>query len=927
MQKATTSPRIQHKKARHSPKLPVRISTEKPEPDLHTGPRKHKADGGDPTHRCRPTSTRWFKLSHRPYIGSDDRRRIRNAIQNGRLAGLPSIAPITYAELPCTYHVDFSEEEIEYVWKEARALRPSTKVLTDPIKGIARILRKNPQIATLLPEKIQGQGPVSKRDNVDIYWFISDVNNGTVSRVCKLYTLRGPVPPHDARKDARAQRLSAFRLRREIEGQSLSGRTKVFGGLKNEIRRTREDGLDLRAVWTGCAGDIATIAWVSETAFVCGTTEHSDAHNQQYNRPGNLLLGSTSAGTLRAFPDHRIVRPVVAKGENASEAMRQSQDPWLYSSVVSSAYDPTLDIAYTSSFDKTVKAWKVDENGKTMQLAGSWEHRGNVNFVVTSHHDNLVATASDVAVGAIRIYKVKPGNISSSPYFEFGGKLAGTAGPTVEADIWAYYPATIQWGIAPICSHHLLVGYSPRSFSGDDTDIPETKRNSGELRMFNAITGGEISMGIPMCQNVFEVVWHPTRPVFIVGMTVGASKAEAEVRTQVRVFAYSTKSGNVTSTAFRPESRAFATDMGMLEDFYGFTMVLDCFSSDINELTIKPNSPEYFYATAACTDGKVYVWDTSQGHRPIHILSHGEPVEPYSGEREREDTGSKFTAWGSTPDRFYTGGSDGVVKAWNIRHPHPFIRDVLEVSGPVSAGAFCPDKSKLAIGDASGRVYLLSVDEEDNVADDTVKLPLGGGLYNTTARTRSVHRPKPYIPHPEPLPPPGHLPNEEADSSSGILRARSYLQRGQLLQHKNPVLGVFQGPNYAQLNLYRREAHFDEDPSNPLLADAERNQQVNKLSSQSVRGGIGSRISFGRGRRVVLNEDDEKEALRELHQRNLEKDLDWEGLNESVRAELLQSGADPRVEEDYGFEFEDEESDDGDDDGSDAVSWDSLSPY
>jgi hypothetical protein len=45
----------------------------------------------------------------------------------------------------------------------------------------------------------------------------------------------------------------------------------------------------------------------------------------------------------------------------------------------------------------------------------------------------------------------------------------------------AYFPATIQWSKAPSVSHLLLVGYSPRSVTGHNVDIPEDKRNTGEL--------------------------------------------------------------------------------------------------------------------------------------------------------------------------------------------------------------------------------------------------------------------------------------------------------------------------------------------------------------------------------------------------------------------------------------------------------------
>ncbi len=115
-----------------------------------------------------------------------------------------------------------------------------------------------------------------------------------------------------------------------------------------------------------------------------------------------------------------------------------------------------------------------------------------------------------------------------------------------------------------------------------------------------------------------------------------------------------------------------------------------------------------------------------------------------------EDTGVKFVAWGTSPDRLYTGSSDGVVKVWNVRSLNkPLVRDLLECPASVSFGAFSPDFSKLVVGDASGRVFVLSVDEDENS-------PLGFGSFTTVklpdGSTKTVRRPRPFLPHAAPTP-------------------------------------------------------------------------------------------------------------------------------------------------------------------------------
>jgi hypothetical protein len=413
--------------------------------------------------------------------------------------------------------------------------------------------------------------PLPGRTIEDVRGFVDDLNREASVRR-KTKASKHPLilsleRDHFDRQGAliRSSRTNSLLLARETLGQRGLGFMRR--NFTNEFRRCREDDLGLRVEWANCAGDITTVTWVSDGAFICGTTEHSDPHNQQYNKPGNLVLGSCSSGTLRAYPDHRIVRPVVDKGENSSAAMRESQSPWLYTSVVSSDYDGTHDRAYTSGFDRTVKVWKVDKTGSSMSLMGTWHHDGNVNFVEASRI-GMVATAADLAAEAVRIYRVDDSDVAGSPFGSFScSRVVDLQGNTVSTEKWAYFPATIQWGRSAEVQHLLAVGYSPRSRTQDDNDIPVEWRNTGELCVWDALTGKRWTILSGSKLNVFEILWHPTQACFIAATSPQGKQGvelDARIRSQIRVYALS---GEVDKAFYVHQS-------------------LDCRAMDINELTI-----------------------------------------------------------------------------------------------------------------------------------------------------------------------------------------------------------------------------------------------------------------------------------------------------------------------------------------------------
>jgi hypothetical protein len=307
----------------------------------------------------------------------------------------------------------------------------------------------------------------------------------------------------------------------------------------------------------------------------------------------------------------------------------------------------------------------------------------------------------------------------------------------------------------------------------------------------------------------------------------------------------------------------------------------------------RPNSFTYCYVTAGCTDGNTYVWDTARGDKPIHILRHGEPIDEYRGDREREDVGVKFTAWGTTPDRFYTGSSDGIVKVWNVRSlGKPLIRNLLQAPAPITAGMFCLDKSRLVVGDASGRVFMLSVDEEKKQSMVVTKTPLPGGA------VREIQRPPAITPHPDPPAPPYDAEGRPIVPTSGPALAHAYLENLHLERHHDPTVGVVQGPRYAETGLFRREMHFEEDPSQPLYAQWQAMQQEDlKQHKQSP------------GRKLALTAVKDKrylEKLGEVHLDNIRLDVSAETLS---RLGLLQKERINLEPVDYGLvEVELEES-------------------
>lgn len=509
----------------------------------------------------------------RPYIRLTDRADIRRGLEKMQkgTGGRLSKADRDFLE-ESVLHVDFCPEEVDFICEVIMVLKRTKEPVDTDLRSrvVSLMVNHESDIPTICrgieskarkPGKDLGRQLLRHRDTAGICAFLQDAAAGCVTVMPRLICIDSkPRPGISFPKPS----ISRLLRERETWGTAPFRVRQGWQPFNVEISSHIEDSLVRQSEWTDCCGDISAISWTGDNTFICGATAHSDYHNMQYNKPGNLVVGSTSLDTLRAVDGHRIIRPIVDREENAEnslQSMRQTQDPWLYTSVVSTSQSG--DYTFTASFDETVKIWKVSEDGSSMNLCGTWKHDGKVNFVVTSENHGRIATASDVSSNAIRVYYFDEDNISDTLYVSYSGdKAQEKALELGTSDTWAYFPATIRWGRAPCVANLLLVGYSPRSITDHENDIPEDKKNSGELCIFNTENGQRVQISAARTQNVFEVIWHPTQPIFLAA-TSPCGTFEPEVKTQIRLFALN-------------ESGAFLD-----------IKALDCPASDINELTIQ----------------------------------------------------------------------------------------------------------------------------------------------------------------------------------------------------------------------------------------------------------------------------------------------------------------------------------------------------
>ncbi|KAK0385876.1 hypothetical protein NLU13_7053 [Sarocladium strictum] len=752
----------------------------------------------------------------KPYLSARQRREIAECVRNTRSATPGQLASSQ------TFHVDLTDEELEIVESSLRSIGANQLSL-----NMIKHLPKRTDLDAFLSQKLEG------RSVSDMHNFLEGLPEYDEGRPKYQISLaRDDFLEQQRRRD---RRLNALRLDREMNGSFGIGSAMTQRSLQTEAQRDLSDSIGHTFARFGqCSGDVATMVWVSERTLVCGATSTMDDRTLDHNKQGNLVLYSASRDKLEVFKDHREPRPV-KEGEHGDF----SRAKWLYPSVVASTIDPERKLVYTAAFDKTVKVWDTSDTmaSSSMKVVGTWPHGGKVNFVAAAlDGSGLVATAADVSSEAVRVYATNMHDPSSSQYVALSCPRRDDHG----TDEWAYWPSTLQWGTAEGTRHLLAVGYSPRSRDGDESQIPEDKLRTGAILLWDSRARRVIPVHANTVANVFEVMWHPTLPQLIVATSRSGLNVRKGVRTQIRIW--------------KQDPDRIATDQGWHE-----YKTLDCTAEDINELTVMPNSSHHSYVTASCTSGEIFVWDTARGDQPIHILRHGPSIEPFENEEDmkRRDVGVKFTAWGQTPDRLFTGSSDGKVNLWNVRKTKPFIRTVMQGEGAIFCGSFSPDRKLLAIGDGPGNVWVLT---------DPDEYPESWGK---VCKKRHI----PYVPDED-------VDAMQVDDPEDDYPRRRYLDTQQLVHTRNPVIGVVQGPAYDQSNHFDLKAHLNEDKDAPLIPSVERQQQAAKRATQPRRRSV---------RRLKFTAEHSDPTV-EPHTQNSKHDLDLSQLEPGDYEALTREG-------------------------------------
>ncbi|KAL8762344.1 MAG: hypothetical protein Q9184_001651 [Pyrenodesmia sp. 2 TL-2023] len=544
--------------------------------------------------------------------------------------------------------------------------------------------------------------------------------------------------------------VDSFLRNREIGLVMPGRRTNLQGTVETQIAK------DIRPwkSWKGASSDVVTVAWAPDSySYAAGAAAQSDENDLQYNRPGNLLFGNLVSNTICELPDHCVDRPKPERvkesgndGPNSTYAVYQACDPMVYKTVTSVQFAPSGGILYTASHDHTVKIWDTTE--KRPICSGTLAHEAEVTSLeVTNHHPQHFAAATKIADKSVRVYwPAQHGEQSGYQTLSFASSRALKHR---DRDI---FPECIRWGLAPGSKNYLLAGYQQWA----DHDYSAARQ--GHICLWDVNTATEVTVR-PHASAIFSVAWHPQDDIFISGGAPG--KGPLSYRTTKSVV----RSYDLRSTV-------------------NWTHEFECQALDMQDVTFHPNSSSY--VTAGCTDGTIYVWDYRWPDDVMHKLHHGEPLQelaaneeelPYVEHREKVDAGVMLSIWAEGGSLFYSGSSDGVIKAWDIRRSpeNVWVKDVAHLPAGVQSGALSPDGMSMLVGDAVGGIHILSATRfgsEDNQGLEYSPDPINFHHEDTQ----------------------GGAVDGDNPGTEGIEVANQLLKSGMLVL--DPVFGVGKGPNY-----------------------------------------------------------------------------------------------------------------------------------
>jgi len=88
-------------------------------------------------------------------------------------------------------------------------------------------------------------------------------------------------------------------------------------------------------------------------------------------------------------------------------------------------------------------------------------------------------------------------------------------------------------------------------------------------------------------------------------------------------------------------------------------------------------SPDGRHVISCGEDDRAFVFDLRHTTRPVHCLKHDTSASTI------DNYGITRSIWSRSGGRVWTGGSDGLIKEWNIAQSDPFVHAIGPGDGAV----------------------------------------------------------------------------------------------------------------------------------------------------------------------------------------------------------------------------------------------------
>ena len=300
--------------------------------------------------------------------------------------------------------------------------------------------------------------------------------------------------------------------------------------LSYQTKNMMMDTLGSTWSWTGASSDIHTVAWSPNGEyFAAGAVAVTDQDSMQYNRPNNLLYGNVTHGVIHELGEHNIKRPKTEKGANSTNAMFETQDPKLYTTVSSVAFSHDGNLMYSAGYDQHVCIWEINQGSSQPTLGRDLVHKAEVDMMAVSQTQyGTVATAakrnSDNSVKLITFDEDSIGDDSFRPKIHNYNSRKAVNKPGLNI-----LPTALKF--EPTYGRLLLAGFGAnvRQDNGLDT--------TGDLCVWDIETQTDLAVH-GSSRNVFDVTFNPYQrhqPFFAIGC-VANGNVNRGTRSVIRLY-------------------------------------------------------------------------------------------------------------------------------------------------------------------------------------------------------------------------------------------------------------------------------------------------------------------------------------------------------------------------------------------------------